>query len=133
MLHWSKKASVLSWITFNCLPCIKQLVEDFASKIAKILKKLKKLPKAFGLFYALLNFNCESAGHNFALFSHLKGTLMTVYYFDGNRFKGLYVAASKMNAIMLTSSEIQKLWIYHRQKQNCVKVAQGCVSAQKEV
>ena len=37
---------------------------------------------------------------------------MTVYYFDGNHFEGLYVAASKMNAIMLTSSEIQKLGIY---------------------
>ena len=31
------KVSVLTWIPIHCLPCIKQLVENFASKIAKIL------------------------------------------------------------------------------------------------
>ena len=32
------------------LGLLKQLIEDFASKIAKILNKLKKLPKTSGLF-----------------------------------------------------------------------------------
>ena len=58
---------------------------------------------------------------------------MAVYYFDGNHFEGLYVATSKMNAIMLTSSEIQKLGIYCHQTQNFVEVTQGFISAQMEV
>ena len=36
MFHCSKRASVLTWIPFDCLPRIKQLVEDFTNKMAKI-------------------------------------------------------------------------------------------------
>ena len=66
-LHCSKKASELTLIAFHSLPRIKQLAEDFASKIAK------KLSKTAGHFYAMVNFNCEFARHDFALVLAFKG------------------------------------------------------------
>ena len=54
------------WLPFDCLPRIKQLVEDFTNKMAKISTNRKSYQKPPNFFYALLNFNWESPGHNFA-------------------------------------------------------------------
>ena len=42
------------------------MVEDFASQFAKILTNRKTYKKMPDFFYALLNFNHKSTGHNFA-------------------------------------------------------------------
>ena len=71
-LHCPKKVAILPLIPIHCFPRLKQLVEN-----RKNFNKRKKLPKTAGLCFALLNFNCESVGHNFAHFLHLKGTLVS--------------------------------------------------------
>ena len=83
-----EKALVLIWIPFHFLPRIKQQDEDFACKIETILTNRKNYQKPPNFFYALLNFNFEPAGHDFALFSRLKRTLLLTSFITllGNRF-----------------------------------------------
>ena len=40
-----KKASLQTWIPFQYILCVKQLVEDFAIKIAKVLTLIKSHQK----------------------------------------------------------------------------------------